>query len=107
MSTQIITAQNGVSSTLTVPRSGKSYAATITTDSNNGVNDSFALQVEMITGQWLSFMVYDSTTGNIVSSLVGPSKSGWTNVPNANAIRAIRLDANGGNSKVAINVHEA
>lgn len=98
---QALAAQNDTSDALKLSASGSAVAMIATSD-DTVVGAHVGLQAEYIPDVWVSVQVFDIGVSGNVDYLTGPSKAGWADVPGAQRVRAIRLDAAGSTCEAAI-----
>ncbi len=101
MEGQSLAVQNATTEALKLSQD-KSPVGIIATSDDTAAGANIGLQAEFIPDVWVSVQVFDIGTSTNVDTLEGPSQAGWSDVPGAQRIRAIRTDNAGGVCKAAI-----
>ena len=103
---QTLVAANSLTAAQKVPQN-KAQAAVVATSADTPAGAEIAIMAEVITGELIQLTLFNGVEGSSVDSITGPSQYAWTNIPGAQRVYAKRLDANGGNAHVALDVVEA
>jgi len=92
--------------TLTCSRA-RSIVASMATAAATSATAVFVIEVEGISGEFISIGLFNAKTQLAADNLTGASQYGRADVPGVMKVRCRRTDATGGNGTVAFSIAEA
>lgn len=102
MQAQALAAQNATTQPIKIIGTPTSGVVAICTSADTLATAVVVVEVELISGEWITIGLFDAKTQTKADNLTGPSQYGWTDVPTAQRARARRTDATSGVCNVGI-----
>lgn len=90
-----------------IPSRQRSNVVSLATSADTSATAVFVVQIEGITGEFVTIGLLNAITQLPASNLTGASQYGWTDIPGAQKVRVTRTDATGGNGTVGASLIEA